>query len=142
MRNESEFYVSYLLMPGGLKKTMRRLVLALAVMVVTLAAILIAGQNPFPAARFEFHQYRDFTGTALAEPYPAIAIPGAGLPWLLGGPGKHGVEGLRELNGRVVRLKGERIIRGEHHMIEVSPGSLSAGTQGDPLPASEDLGEV
>ena len=142
MPNESEFFVGYLPMPGGLKKAIRRLVLALAVVVVALAAILIAGQNPFAASSFEFQQYRDFNGTLLAEPYPAIAIPGQGLPWLLVGSGKHGAGDFHELNGRPVRLKGERIIRGEDHMIELLPGSLSAGEQSDPVPPSEDLGEM
>jgi hypothetical protein len=111
-------------------------------MVGALAAILIAGQNPFAASNFEFQQYRDFKGTLLAEPYPAIAIPGQGLPWLLVGPGKHGVADFHELNGRAVRLKGERIIRGKDHMIELLPGSLSAGEQGNPIPPSEALGEM
>ena len=146
MPNESEFYVGYLPMPGGLKKAVRRLVLALAVMVVVLAAVMIAGQNPFAASTFEFQQYRDFSGTLLAEPYSAIAIPGQGLPWLLAGPGKHGVGDFHQLNGRAVRLKGERVYRsdgrGEDHMIELLPGSLSTGEQGAPVPPSEDLGEM
>jgi hypothetical protein len=41
-------------MPSGLKKAIRRLVLVLAVMVVALAAVLIAKQNPFAASNFEF----------------------------------------------------------------------------------------
>src|SRR5215471_18736435 len=130
MRNESEFYVGYLPMPRGLEKKIRCLVTALAVMVVAVAVILIAGQNPFAASGFEFQQYRDFRGAVLAEPYPAIAIPGQGLPWLLVGPGKHGVGDFHELNGRLVRLRGERIFRGEDHMIELLPGSLSAVEQG------------
>jgi hypothetical protein len=146
MRNESEFYVGYLPTPGGLKKAMRRLILGLAVLVVSLAAILIAGQNPFAASNFEFQQYRDFSGTLLAGPYSAVAIPGQALPWLLVGPGKHGVEDFHELNGRAVRLKGERVYRsdgrGEDHMIELLPGSLSAGGQGLPVPPSLDLGEM
>ncbi len=142
MSNESEFYVGYLPMPAGLKKAVHRLILALAFMVVALAAILIAGQNPFAASDFEFQQYREFSGTLLTEPYPAIAIPGQGLPWLLVGPGKHRAGDFRELNGRAVKLKGERIMRGEDHMIELLPGSLSAGGQGDSLPLSESLGEM
>jgi hypothetical protein len=142
MSNESDFFVGYLPMPGGLKKAIRRLVLVLAIMLVALAAILIAGQNPFPASDFEFQQYREFSGTVVTEPYPAIAIPGQGLPWLLVGPGKHGAGDFRELNGRAVKLKGERIIRGDDHMIELLPGSLSAGGQGDSLPLSEIVGDV
>jgi hypothetical protein len=143
MSNESEFYVGYLPMPFGLKKAIRRWVLALAVMVVALAAILIAGQNPFAASDFEFQQYRDFRGALIAEPYPAIGIPSQGSPWLLVGPGKHGVGDFHGLNGRAVRLKGERIFRGEDHMIELLPGSLSAVEQsGTSVPKSEDLGEM
>jgi hypothetical protein len=115
-------------------------------MVVALAAILIAGQNPFAASDFEFQQYRDFSGTLLAEPYPAIAIPGQGSPWLLVGPGKHGAGDFHELNGRAVRLKGERVYRpngpGEDHMIELLSGSLSAREQADLVPPLEDLGEM
>src|SRR5947209_8611044 len=136
MPNESEFYVGYLPMPGGLKKANRRLVLAVVVIAVLLAAILIVGQNPFAASNFEFQQYRDFSGTLLTEPYPAIAIPGQGLPWLLAGPGKHGAGDLHELNGRAVRLKGERVLRGEDRMIELLPGSLSAGGRANSVPLS------
>ena len=127
MRNQSEFYVGYLPMPAGLKRTMRRVVISLGVLAVGAAAILIAGQHPFPAATFEFQQYRDFRGTLIAEPYPALVIPGQGLPWLLVGPGKHGAGDLRSLDGREVKLTGERIFRGDDHMIEMSgqPAALS-----------------
>jgi len=142
MLSESEFYVGYLPMPGGLKKTIRRAVVALGVLAAAAAAVLIAGQHPFAPATFEFQQYREFRGTLLAEPYPAIAIPGQGLPWLLVGPGKHGVGDLRQLDGRDVRLRGERIFRGEDHMIELQPGSLNASGAGDSLANAMDLGQV
>jgi hypothetical protein len=127
MRNQSEFYVGYLPMPAGLKKTVRRVVVALGALALGVAAILIVGQHPFPAASFEFQQYRDFRGALIAEPYPALAIPGQGLPWLLVGPGKHGVGDMRSLDGREVKLTGERIIRGDDHMIEMAgqPSTLS-----------------
>ena len=142
MPSESEFYVGYLPMPGRLKKTVRRLGVALGAMAIVAAAVLVAGQQPFAASTFEFQQYREFRGTLLTEPYPALAIPGQGLPWLLVGPGKHGVAGLRELDGREVLLKGERIFRGQDHMVEVLPGSLSAGGAGDPPAPAIDLGEA
>ena len=142
MRNESEFYVGYLPMPGGLKKSIRRIVVALGVLVIAAAAILIAGQQAFPSATFEFQQYREFRGTLLTEPYPALAIPGQGLPWLLVVPGKHGVGDLREWNGRIVRLRGERISRGDDHMIELLPGSMSVAGQDRAVQQSDDLGNV
>ena len=146
MRHESEFYVGYLPMPAGLKRTIRRLVVALGALVVVVAAILIVGQNPFASSTFEFQQYREFRGTLLTEPYPALAIPGQEPPWLLVGPGKHGVGDLRQWSGREVALKGERIYRTsgstEDHMIELTPGSLTARGEGNPVQGPENLGEV
>src|SRR5437762_1073203 len=123
MKYESEFYVGYLPMPAGLRKAIRRVVVALGVLLAAVAAILIAGQRPFAASSFEFQRYREFNGTLLTDPYPALFIPGDGRPWLLAGPGKHGVG---PLPPGAVRIRGERIIRGEDHMIALLPGSLRA----------------
>jgi len=142
MPSEPEFYVGYLPIPHGLKKKVCRVLAGLGAIAVTTAAILIAGQQPFASSNFEFQQYRDFRGTLLAGPYPALAIPGQGLPWLLVGPGKHGVGDLRQLDGHEVQLRGERIFRGEDHMIELQPGTLSASGQGDLAAGTVDLGEV
>src|SRR5262245_65809164 len=106
MNSESEFYVGYLPIPADLKRTIRRVVAALGVGTATVAAILIAGQHPFANATFEFQQYREFRGTLMVEPYPALAIPGQGTPWLLVGPGKHGVGDMRALDGRKAKLTG------------------------------------
>src|SRR3954454_3775257 len=102
MRSDSEFYVGYLPMPDGLKRTMRRAIPALGLLALLAAAILVAGQHSFAPATFEFQQYREFRGTLLAEPYPALAISGQGIPWLLVRPGKHGAGDLRDLDGREV----------------------------------------
>jgi hypothetical protein len=64
------------------------------------------------------------------------------LPWLLVAPGKHGAGDLREMDRREVQLKGERIIRGEDHMIEVLPGTVRASANAGPAPGSMDLGQV
>ena len=144
MRSESEFYVGYLPMPAGLKRTIRRVVIALGVLIVVVAAILLVGQHPFAASTFEFQQYRDFRGTLLTEPYPALEIRGQEPPWLLVGPGKHGVGDLRQWSGREVALQGERIYRtngrAEDHMIELMPGSLAVG-ESVPVQEPENLGE-
>src|SRR5215469_9755171 len=127
MHSESEFYVGYLPMPVGLKRTIRRAVIALGGLALGVAGLLIVAQHPFPDATFEFQNYREFRGTLIAEPYPALAIPGEGLPWLLIAPGKHGVGDMRSLDGHEVKLTGERIIRGNDHMIEIAgqPSTLS-----------------
>src|SRR5262252_5010357 len=110
MHNEPEFYVGYLPMPAGLKRTIRRVVMALGVLSAGAAAILVAGQDPFARASFEFQQYREFRGFLIEQPYPALVIPGQGVPWLLVGPGKHGVADIRNPDGREVKLTGEQII--------------------------------
>jgi hypothetical protein len=142
MSSESEFYVGYLPMPGGLRRTILRVVVALATVAAGVAAILAAGQNPFPASTFEYQQYHDFRGTLLAEPYPALDIPGAGLPWLLVAPGKHGVGDLTALNGRTVQLRGERIMHGADHMIEIAPDSLRSVGPGEAPAVPTILGQV
>jgi hypothetical protein len=142
MRSESEFYVGYLPMPAGLKRKIRRVVVALGALAIGVAAILIAGQHPFPAASFEFQQYREFRGTLIAQPYPALAIPGQGLPWLLVGPGKHAAADMRSLDGREVKLTGEGIIRGNDHMIEMAgQASTISDAVAERMP-DIDLGEV
>jgi hypothetical protein len=146
MRSESEFYVGYLPAPDGLKRTIRRVVAALGLVAAGTAALLIAGQHAFSSATFEFGQDREFRGTLIAEPYPALAIPGQGLPWLLAGKGKHGPGDLRDLDGRYVVLRGERIFRGapagEDHMIELLPGTLHAGASQSRSAENVDLGIV
>jgi len=141
MSKESEFFVGYLPVPPGIKKAVRRTVIALGLLVVAAAAILIAGQNPFPESTFEFQRYREFRGTLITEPYPALAIAGQSLPWLLAGRGKHGVGDLHDLNGREVKLTGERIARGPDQMIEVA-GALTVIGDGALRPAGIPLGEV
>ena len=142
MNSESEFYVGYLPMPAGLKRTIRRVVMALGVVSALVAAILIAGQHPFANATFEFQQYCEFRGTLIAEPYPALAIPGQGAPWLLVGPGKHGVADMGRFDGRDVTLTGERIIRGDDHMLEIKGQPIAfPGAAASRLPDVE-LGEV
>jgi hypothetical protein len=118
MNSESEFYVGYLPAPASLKTTIRRVAAGVAVLTAAVAAILVAGQQPFAASTFEFRQYRDFRGVLLAEPYPALAIARQGAPWLLVRDGKHGADALSALAGHEVRLTGERIFRGGDGMIE------------------------
>jgi hypothetical protein len=135
----NEFYVGYLPISSGLRKHVRKTVAALGVTALAVAAALVFGQAPFPKSAFEFHEYHDFDGTLVAAPYPALLVPG-GTPWLLVAPGKHGFVPPPGADGRTVRLRGERIYRGEDRMIEVVPGSV-ADTSNPPMQlATIDLG--
>lgn len=142
MKPESEFYVGYLPMPAGVKQHIRRTVAALGAVVAIGAGILIAGQSAFPEASFEFQQYQIFQGTLLTLPYPSLSIEGQGAPWLLAGTGKHGVDIAGELDRRVVRVKGERILRGDDHMIEVAPNSIEAAGGAGFYETTVELGKV
>src|SRR5437763_1539482 len=138
MNSQAEFYVGYLPIPAGVKRFARRVVITLAATVVATALVLVFAQSPFAASVFEFGARHDFDGVLITKPYPALVVPG-GLPWLLVGPGKHGFDAPAALDGRVVRLRGERILRGPDRMIEVDPSSLTSRGAGQ-LPAEADLG--
>jgi len=137
----SEFYVGYLPAPAGLRKAIRAIAAVLMLLAIAVSAMLIAGQMPFPDSSFDYQQYREFQGTLLADPIPALLIPGQGSPWLLVGPGKHGPGDLRRFDGMRVTLTGERIARGDDHMIELRPGSVSV-SGGGARPESVTLGDV
>ena len=140
MNSQSEFYVGYLPIPRGLKKLVRAVVGGLGVAVAAVSILLVLSQRPFAAATFEFHDYWDFQGVLLTNPYPALAVPGQ-VPWLLVGPGKHGITP-PVADGRTVRFRGERIYRGDDHMIETIPESWEDAGPGR-KPADEvELGRV
>jgi hypothetical protein len=142
MNSESEFYVGYLPIPRSIENAVRRIVFSLAALAVLTALLLVIGQHPFPPSSFEFGRYREFRGVLLAQPVPSIEIPGQGLPWLLVGEGKHGVSHLRGLEGRSVKLTGERIAFGNDRAIEVMPGSVvPAGDAAAPAPTTR-LGAI
>src|SRR4051812_7253040 len=121
MNSQSEFYVGYLPIPRGLKKVVRVIAGLLGVIVAAIAILLVLAQSPFAPATFEFRDYRNLEGVLLTEPFPALVVPG-GPAWLLVAPGKHGVQ-TPVADGRAVRLRGERIYRGEDRMLEALPGS-------------------
>ena len=141
MVSQSEFYVGYLPVPQRLRKAIRAIVGGLMLLAIAVGAVLIAGQMPFADSSFDYQRYREFQGTLLAEPIPALLIPGQGSPWLLVGPGKHGPGDLRRFDGMRVTLTGERISRGADQMIELRLGSLRASGTGV-RPQSVTLGDV
>jgi hypothetical protein len=121
MKYESDFYVGYLPVPGGLRRRLRRIVAAVLSTGALIAVALVAAQGPFAPATFEFGKTRQLEGVLIQRPYPALAIPGQPVPWLLVGPGKHGVaDSTRGLDGSTVRLTGSRILRGPDRMLELT----------------------
>jgi len=138
----NEFYVGYQpRAPKQLGRFLFRRAAGLAVLGAAAAALLLVGQRPFPASRFEFLQYRDYQGRIAARPYPRLLT--AGGSFLLVSPGKRGAEELvRGLDLREVRLSGSLIERGSDKMLEVVAGSLRATGPAAPDERPVDLGAV
>ncbi len=93
------------------------------------AALLAAGQAPFANSKYEWGEYREYSGVIEAEPYPILFESPAFFtggdarrPFLLVAPGKHGLTGVER--GKV-RLSGALIQRDGTSMLEVQPGSLA-----------------
>ena len=144
MDRAPEFYIGYApAPPPGIRRRLRLTLALLGTLILTVAALLVLGQHPFPAAAFEFQQFHDFEGVLTMRPYPALHFRGDSMPWLLVGPGKMGLGPLAApFDGMRVRLTGERIYRGSDRMLQVRPASIAAIAPGN-LPATlEDLGYV
>ncbi len=137
-----EFYVGYLpKAPARLSVAMRRIVLALVGLAVTLAIALVLAQAPFPSSTFEFQNYKEFAGVLQELPYPSLV---ASKPYLLVAPGKHGAQELvKGLDGRTVRLRGSLIYRDGTAMIEALPNKIQPSANPPvALAAAIDLGSV
>lgn len=149
----SDFYVGYLpKAPASLGRFVQRAVLLLALIVLTVAAALIAGQKPFANSFFEYGRVQPFEGRIEAQPYPTLVVQRPGdvsdqvgtSRYLLVAPGKHGADDIViPLAGKQVRLRGQLIYRDGGVMIEVKPGSLATtNAVASQLDGITDLGAV
>jgi hypothetical protein len=133
-----EFYVGYLgKAPPLLGRWLRRIVILLVGLSVTVSVALVLSQQPFAASTFEFGKTKSFEGVVTELPFPRLG------PYLLAGQGKHGVQEMfRGHDGSSAKLNGSLIHREGMKMIEVEPSSLVLGSSAMPHGASQDLGEV
>jgi len=130
----SDFYLGYLPQaPRSLASFVRRIVVALGLLLVATALVLVFGQMPFANSSFEYGKVRSFGGIVEARPYPALLVERPGNAgqgekysrYLLVAPGKHGAEDLAaSFDAKQVRLQGQLIYRGTGTMVEIVPGSL------------------
>jgi len=153
MSMEPDFYIGYLPQaPSGLRRFLRRVIVAIGFAAVVLAVVFAVAQMPFADSFFEFGKLRDFEGTLTIEPYPALLVtrPGqagsnAGVSeYLLVAPGKHGADDLiKKFAGKEVRLRGQLIYRDENTILEIEPGSIrplnAEGRENIPV---QDLGSL
>ena len=131
---------------------MRKVIVGLGLLAVTLALVLAVGQMPFADSAFEHGKVRSFEGVVVMRPFPMLLVARPGevgqqdkySRYLLVAPGKHGADDLvAGFEGKQVRLQGQLIYREGGTMINMTPGSIPVV---DTAPAGQestrDLGAV
>jgi len=120
-----DFYVGYVpKAPAVLAKRVTRIATGLVLAGLAAGALLIFDQPPFAVSKFEYGEYREYSGVIEEWPCPILRTSDAGF--LLVAPGKHGLAGsVRGFEGKSIRLKGSLIERGSDRMLEVVPGSMT-----------------
>jgi hypothetical protein len=147
-----EFYVGWEAQPPpGIARHARRCAAALLAAAALAAVVLALAQGRFAASRYEFGTVREFVGWVREAPQPHLVVAAPGFcpafsPYLLARAGtKAGARDLvAGLDGRLVRLRGMLVYRGDQTMVDVVPGSVEplggGGAEPAPDPGVEDLG--
>src|SRR6266567_7392183 len=149
----NDFYVGYLpKAPTALASFVRKIIMVVGVLTVTVALVLVVGQMQFANSAFEYGKVRSFEGVVVTRPFPTLLVARPGeigqqdkySRYLLVAPGKHGAKDLvASFDGKQVRLQGQLIYREGGTMVEITPGSI---TVVDAPPADQettrDLGAV
>ncbi len=130
----NDFYVGYLpKAPLTLARFVRRIIVVLGLLAVSVALVLVLGQMPFANSAFEYGKLRTFEGTIETQPYPTLLVARPGeigqeekySRYLMVAPGKHGADDLvAGLDGKKASLQGQLIYREGGTMVEVVPGSI------------------
>ena len=120
----------------GIGKTVRKVVVVLALLAVTASLALAISQRMIGQSVFEWGTSKTFSGILQAQPYPHLLVPrpghAGGLPlfstYYLVAPWKFGLnrEALAPLSGKSVTLKGTLIYRGNQTMVETKPEWIQA----------------
>ena len=126
MADRDDFYVGYLDAPPALAGFLRILGLTLLPVAVLFAILAATGQEPLPAAAFEFGTVRTAEGYLIADPYPSLLVPRGSVAsrYLLVGQGKHGVdEEARAQVNRWVSLEGTLVYRDPGESVGLARGN-------------------
>ena len=149
----NDFYVGYLpKAPTALAGFVRKIIVVLSVVVVSMALMLVITQKPFANSTFEYGKVRSFEGVIRAQPFPTLLVARPGeigqqdkySRYLLVAPGKHGADDLvAGFDGKQVRLQGQLIYRDGGTMVEIVPNSIAmVGTAPAVQEIARDLGPV
>ena len=151
---ERDFYVGYApTLPPAEARVTRRAVVVLAALAVCVPLAIVTAQGRLAPASFEFGDVRDFRGTVVERPFPALLLErpdtasatgttGAVSSLLLVAPGKFGASALVQgRDGEHVDLRGTLVYRDGRTMIEVVPDSIVGATGTPHNVAVDDLGD-
>ena len=149
----NDFYVGYLpKAPAALASFVRKIVIVLGLLAVSVALVLLVGQMPFANSAFEYGNVRSFEGVVVTRPFPMLLVVRPGdvgqqdkySRYLLVAPGKHGADDLvAGFDGKQVRLQGQLIYREGGTMVEIMPGSITVTDAAPAVPETiQDLGTV
>src|SRR5258708_5454404 len=130
----NDFYVGYLpKAPTVLAGFVRKAIVALGLLGVTMALVLVVGEMGFANCTLEWGKGGSFEGVVVTEPFPTLLVGRPGdvgqqdkySSYLLVAPGKHGADELvASFDGKHVRLQGQLIYREGGTMVEITPGSI------------------
>ena len=100
-----DFYVGYVpKAPAALGRIVARIAAGIMLVGLIAGGLLIFGQPPFAASKFEFGEYHDYAGMIEEWPYPMLITNTASF--LLVAPGNHGwSDSVKGLQGRHVQLR-------------------------------------
>ena len=143
MTSTDDFYVGYEPhMPAGLRRTVRRTVIAAAALLVAAALAATCIQRPLADARFEYGAVRKWSGWLSVSPTPMLHVHEGGewrRYWMVG-PGKFGLAAIADVQAYAgpVTLDATLIAREHWQMLEVVPGSIRRRDGGSaPPPRAE-----
>lgn len=119
-----DFYVGYRPRTSPtIARRVRGILIGLGTLFVALPLTLVLFQSGFSDAIFDWTTPRTLEGTLRTRPYPRLEVPDErsdGTSYLLVAPGKFGLEvPTVTFDGRVARVTGELIQRGELRMLQV-----------------------
>jgi len=149
----NDFYVGYLPKAStALACFVRKVIVVLGLLAVTVALVLVVGQMPFASSTFEYGKVSSFGGVVVTRPFPMLLVARPGETgqqdkysrYLLVAPGKRGADDLvAGFDGKQVRLQGQLIYREGGTMVQIAPGSIAvAGTAPAVQETTRDLGTV
>ncbi|MCZ6727292.1 MAG: hypothetical protein O7A98_08035 [Acidobacteria bacterium] len=148
MAEREPFYIGYeARVPAPLVRHIRRVVVLVLLLAVGVASLVVALQQKFVEAHFEYGNVQSFEGRLAAEPYPTLTVTApsahAGETLLLVDRGKKGAESrVTGLDNHRVRLSGQLIHRRDSAMIELASAPVEdLGPARLPAPIERSLGE-